>query len=91
MNDTTKFDTESATLADAGSRRRARSRPRGIWARLLTGFLDRAITQGTLTLFLPDGSRHRSGGGMPKVAARITTRKALRRIALDPDLALGEA
>jgi len=91
MNDSTKFDTESATLADDHRQRLDTARPGGFWARLLTGFLDRAITQGTLTLVLPDGTRHRSGSGMPQITARITSPKALRRIALDPDLALGEA
>ena len=95
MNDSTKFDTKFATPADdLGQRHTASkpgSKPGGLWARLLTGFLDRAITQGTLTLILPDGSRHISGSGTPQITARITTRKTLRRIALDPDLAVGEA
>ena len=91
MNDNTKFDTDSATLADAGRYRNAKSRPGGIWAQLLTGFLDRAITQGTLTLILPDGTRRLFGRGAPQTTARITSRRTLRRIALDPDLAVGEA
>lgn len=90
MNDRTDFDTRSATLAES-HRPAPAARPRGLWARLLTGFLERSISRGTLTLILPDGSRHSSGRGMPQVTARIASRKTLRRIALDPDLAVGEA
>jgi cyclopropane-fatty-acyl-phospholipid synthase len=63
----------------------------GLWARLLVGFLRRTIRQGTLVLILPDGTSARVGNGPPHVIAEITTRHSLRRIALNPDLALGEA
>lgn len=91
MNDNTKFDTQSAIRTDEDLRSLTTSKPASFWARLLTGFLDRAITQGTLTLFLPDGTCHRSGSGAPRVAIRISSYAALRRIAFDPDLAVGEA
>lgn len=52
INDSTKFDTGSATLADAWWHRHTRSRPRSNRARLMAGFPDRAIMQWTLTLNL---------------------------------------
>ncbi|MFV2034938.1 MAG: class I SAM-dependent methyltransferase [Halocynthiibacter sp.] len=63
----------------------------GLWGRLLTGFLQRSIVKGKLILILPDGKRHEFGLGQPSVTFEITERATLRRIALNPDLALGEA
>lgn len=57
--------------------------------------LDRALRgifrEGTLTLRLPDGALRRYGKGQPYSAIAIQDWPTLRRIALNPDLALGEA
>lgn len=57
--------------------------------------LDRAprgiVREGTLTLRLPDGALRRYGKGQPRGAIAIRDWPTLRRIALSPDLALGEA
>ncbi len=51
----------------------------------------RIIRNGTMTLRLPDGRILSFGSGGPVVAAKIQDWKTLRRLALNPDLALGEA
>jgi len=53
--------------------------------------MTRIIRNGTLTLRLPDGRALNFGCGDPKVAASIRDWKTLRRLAFNPDLALGEA
>jgi cyclopropane-fatty-acyl-phospholipid synthase len=53
--------------------------------------MNRTIKNGTLTLTFPDGSQRRFGSGDPQVTATITRASTLRRIALNPDLAAGEA
>ncbi len=63
----------------------------GLWRHLLSVFLNRSIKRGTLLLTFPDGSRRQYGGGDPYIAATITCARTLRRIALNPDLAAGEA
>jgi cyclopropane-fatty-acyl-phospholipid synthase len=49
------------------------------------------IRRGTLRLRLPDGSIRRFGHGHPGIAVAITDWNSLRRIVLNPDLAIGEA
>lgn len=58
---------------------------------MLCAFLKRSIRTGTLTLALPGGIRHKIGVDEPHVHVAITSRRSLRRIALNPDLATGEA
>jgi cyclopropane-fatty-acyl-phospholipid synthase len=53
--------------------------------------MTRIIRNGTLTLRLPDGRTLSFGGGEPVVAATIRDWRTLRRLAFNPDLALGEA
>ena len=53
--------------------------------------LSQVIRNGTLTLRLPDGRALNFGTGDPKVAVSIQDWKTLRRLAFNPDLALGEA
>ncbi len=55
--------------------------------RALSGF----IRVGTLRLRLPDGSTRRFGHGAPEIAIAIRDWRTLRRIALNADLAVGEA
>lgn len=63
----------------------------GLWRQLLCVFLDRSIKHGTLVLTFPDGSRRQFGSGNPCIFATIKCARSLRRIALNPDLAAGEA
>jgi len=91
MNDSSKMTKSAATRVYPVA---ADARPRGrvnLWKYLLSGFLTRSIRQGTLTLTFPDGSRRRFGSGSPRIAAMIATSQTLRRITLNPDLAVGEA
>ncbi len=64
-------------------------------ASLSLWLLDRAlrtvIREGMLILRLPDGETRRYGSGMPQSAIAIHDWPTLRRIAFNPDLALGEA
>ena len=52
--------------------------------------LARLIRQGTLELELPGGAVHRFGSGEPLARWRFARPAALRRIAANPELALGE-
>ncbi len=90
MNDRTEVSKSTATrvLPVAHDERQGRF---NIWKYFLGGFLTRSITRGTLILTFPDGSRHRFGSGEPQIAATITRAQTLRRITLNPDLAVGEA
>ncbi len=69
------------------------SRPRrprlSLW--LLERGLGSLVRRGTLTLCLPDGAIRRFGQGAPGIAIAIRDWRTLRRIALNPDLAIGEA
>jgi cyclopropane-fatty-acyl-phospholipid synthase len=60
---------------------------------LLAKALDRLVTVGALDLIGPDGRRHhiRGDGTAPKAAARITDQATVRRIVINPRLAIGEA
>jgi cyclopropane-fatty-acyl-phospholipid synthase len=66
------------------------SRPRpSRW--LLERVFGAIICHGTLTLSLPDGAIRRFGQGAPAIAITIRDWRTLRRIAFNPDLAVGEA
>jgi len=97
MDDSTGWQKHTATRVDpAAPDRLARVRSGiwpGIWKRLLGGFLESAITTGQLELTFPDGARRRFGRetARPRITATITQARSLRRIALNPDLAVGEA
>uniref|UniRef100_UPI003704C2A9 SAM-dependent methyltransferase n=1 Tax=Mesorhizobium atlanticum TaxID=2233532 RepID=UPI003704C2A9 len=58
---------------------------------LLRSLLRRVIRKGTLTLVTPDGCACDIGHGEPSVTIRVTDRATVRRLFLNPDLALGEA
>jgi len=58
---------------------------------VLLRILEHTIKQGTLELRLPDGGRRRFGSGEPRAEWLIDEPQALRRIALNPGLALGES
>jgi len=58
---------------------------------LLERALSAFIRRGTLLLRLPDGTTRRFGQGSPEIAIAIHDWRSLRRIALNPDLAVGEA
>lgn len=91
MNDSREINETTATRVFPDP---VETRPGGgfnLWKVLLSGFLRRAIRQGTLIVTFPDGSRARFGSGSPEIAAAITRHEALRRITLNPDLAAGEA
>jgi cyclopropane-fatty-acyl-phospholipid synthase len=58
---------------------------------LLERALGTFIRRGTLQLRLPDGAIRCFGRGAPEVAVAIRDWRSLRRIVLNPDLAVGEA
>ena len=63
-----------------------------MWARLLDGMLRRLVSDGALEVRLPDGTRRRYGRGDAKpVCVTLSDPATLRRVALNPDLAVGEA
>lgn len=62
-----------------------------IASRLLDWVLGQIIHTGALDLRLPDGQLRHFGHGRADVAIRIHNWKTARRIALNPDMALGEA
>ena len=63
--------------------------PLALW--VLDGALDRLIRTGTLEVRLPDGETRRYGTGTPAIGVAIHDWPTLRRIAVHPDLALGES
>ncbi len=67
------------------------SRHSAVFRWLLERALGTFIRRGTLQLRLPDGTSRRFGRGDPEIAITIRTWQSLRRIALNPDLAVGEA
>lgn len=91
MNDSTKLKKLEATIVDPVALTAPDRTRFNLWKHLLTGFLKRSIKTGTLSLTFPDASRFHFGSGKPYVAATITSSRSLRRIALNPDLATGEA
>ncbi|MCW0200127.1 cyclopropane-fatty-acyl-phospholipid synthase family protein [Sphingopyxis sp.] len=61
---------------------------------ILRPFLSRVIRHGRLTVIDPDGHAEHFGEpapGFPEVAVRFTTRRAMRRVILDPRLGAAEA
>ncbi len=58
---------------------------------LLGSMLRRIIRKGTLTVVSHNGGRYCIGVGMPSATVRITEPATVRRLFLNPDLALGEA
>lgn len=66
-----------------------RRAPVALW--LLDRALRKLIRRGTLHVRLPDGAVRAYGNGAPAVAIAIRDWPSLRRIALNPDLAVGEA
>ena len=58
---------------------------------LLERGLSKFIRQGTLQLRFPDGTVRRFGQGEPDIAIAIRDWASVRRIVLNPDLAIGEA
>ncbi len=73
-------------------RRRLLSVADPLWERAFAALGERLIERGDLRVTLPSGRQLSFGDGSgPAVRAAITDPVALRRIVLDPDLALGEA
>jgi cyclopropane-fatty-acyl-phospholipid synthase len=65
------------------------ARPRAsTW--FLRSLLQKIIRVGTLKIVTPDGSKHRFGAGSPSVTMRLSNWDVVRRLALNPELALGE-
>ncbi|WP_374525260.1 class I SAM-dependent methyltransferase [Sphingopyxis sp.] len=61
---------------------------------VLTPFLSRVIRHGRLTVVDPDGAAEHFGEpapGFPEVSVRFTTRRAMRRVILDPRLGAADA
>ncbi|MFM0415943.1 class I SAM-dependent methyltransferase [Paraburkholderia aromaticivorans] len=58
---------------------------------LLRNLLRRIIRQGTLIMISPDGRSCRFGRDSPSVTIRIGNWTVMRRLAVNPDLAFGEA
>lgn len=63
-----------------------------MWGLFLSFFLSRLIKQGALVTIFPDGRSMRYGEGKSSpVTVRFHTRSLLRKLLVNPDLALGEA
>lgn len=60
-----------------------------VW--LLGSLLRQIVRLGSLTIIDPAGEAHTIGHGEPSVMVRISSWRTARRIAFNPDLALGEA
>lgn len=91
MNDSTKLKKFEATMVEPVALTAPDRTRLDLWKHLLTGFLKQSIKVGTLHLTFPDASRLHFGSGKPYVAATIASSRSLRRIALNPDIATGEA
>jgi cyclopropane-fatty-acyl-phospholipid synthase len=72
------------------SARRAGVRAR-VALRLLRSVLRRVLHRGTLTIRSPDGRVYEFGNGNPAITIGVTDWATIRRLLLNPDLALGEA
>ncbi len=57
---------------------------------ILCGLFRRILRKGSLNIVGPGGDVHSVGRGLPSVAIRITNPAAVRRLILNPDLAVGE-
>ncbi len=63
-----------------------------MWTRLLDAALKRLIQKGTLRLTLPDDSVLAFGDGTnPAISVKVHNRATIRRLTVNPELALGEA
>lgn len=63
-----------------------------MWTGLFCAMMDRLIRTGTIDVAFPDGHLRRFGTGrMPAVTVRITDPVWIRRLVIDPELALGES
>lgn len=65
-----------------------------MWEGLLLGLLRRAVTDGRLTVTMPDGQIHvfgRDEGDAPQVGIHLHDPSLPRKLVINPDLALGEA
>jgi hypothetical protein len=81
-----RFDLDQLAIAHLDEIARPRA---SVW--FLRSHLQEIIRVGILTIVTPDGSKHRLGAGNPAVAVRISDWPVVKRLALNPDLALGEA
>ena len=61
-----------------------------MWMRLIDFMLAGFIREGTLNVTYPNGTRRRYGTGAPEAGVRITSPDFLRRLALSPELTVGE-
>ena len=63
-----------------------------MWKTALVSMLNRMIADGTLDLKFPDGTQQRFGdGGAPRVGATIHQDDLIKKIILNPEMAVGEA
>ncbi|MCC5988981.1 MAG: class I SAM-dependent methyltransferase [Pararhodobacter sp.] len=62
-----------------------------MWNLMVDRFLRRFVRHGSLQLTLPDGSTQRYGNGTPEVAVTLHDPAVLRRLMVNPSLAVGEA
>lgn len=92
-------DPEAAPLSDPGPRRALDASPLATWTSsrssgsmlLLRNLFRRIIRKGSLTIIGPGGEIHDVGRGLPSVTIRITNQATVRRLFVNPDLAVGEA
>ncbi len=61
-----------------------------MWNRLFDRFLRRFVRHGTLQITYPDGSSRRFGSGPPEVGVTIRDPALMRRLMVNPALAVGE-
>jgi cyclopropane-fatty-acyl-phospholipid synthase len=61
-----------------------------MWTALLDIMLRRFFRHGTLNITLPDGSTRRYGSGSPETHVRLKDAAIVRRLVLNPELAVGE-
>ncbi len=61
-----------------------------MWERLLETFLKTLAKKGQITIDLPSGRRTVVGSGEPAISVRITDKALVRRLCLNPELAVGE-
>ncbi|MBW7921472.1 MAG: class I SAM-dependent methyltransferase [Rubellimicrobium sp.] len=61
-----------------------------MWERLLETFLKTFTKKGQINIDLPSGGRIVAGSGEPVVSVRITDPALIRRLCLNPELAVGE-
>jgi cyclopropane-fatty-acyl-phospholipid synthase len=57
---------------------------------MFRSLLKHLVRQGTLTIVYPNGKREAFGAGQPRATVRFHDRKAMVRLAMSPELALGE-